>query len=272
MAAAVLPACVLADSVSALGADAVDVVIVTGSHGGRVAGAMAIRAGVHAAIFNDAGIGLRGAGIAGLSLFEQCGLAAAAVDCHSARIGEAASTLRGRISVVNAVGETLGVRPGMVASDAACLIAGTFSGTNDIAIPEERRVRLDDLRPDVLLLDSASMVGKSDAGAIVVTGSHGGMVGGASGYAIKLPVRAAVFNDAGMGMGRAGTARLAALDAMGIPAATVSAASAAIGDARSTYDEGRLSAVNHEAALIGAAPGMDCADFVALARDALRRT
>jgi len=50
--------------------------------------------------------------------------------------------------------------------------------------------------------------------------------------------------------------RLPALDARGIAAATVSAASARIGDARSTYEDGVLSRVNASAAALGLAPGI----------------
>ncbi|WP_066799705.1 hypothetical protein [Sphingomonas soli] len=271
-ASAQLASCTLADSVTALAADAAGTILVTGSHGGVVAAAMALRAGVAGAIFNDAGIGLRRAGVAGLALFEQAGLPAAAVDHRSSRIGEAESTMRGRISCCNSVAEALGVHSGMACSDAACLMARGQGGGARIEIPEERREILDPAAPALILLDSASMVEPGDADAIVVTGSHGGMVGGMTGYAIKAPVRAAIFNDAGFGMGNAGIARLAALDVLGIAAATVDAGSAAIGDARSTYHEGCISAVNQNAAQLGALTGMDCGQFVACIRDAARRS
>ena len=62
--------------------------------------------------------------------------------------------------------------------------------------------------------------------------------------------------------------RLPALDRRGIAAATVSAASARIGDARSTYAEGVLSRVNTRAAALGLAPGMTARDAVAMLRRA----
>ncbi len=77
-------------------------------------------------------------------------------------------------------------------------------------------------------------------GAIVVTGSHGGLLGGKPETALKYDALAALFNDAGIGIDEAGTTRLAALDARGIAAATVAADSARIGDARSTYEDGIL--------------------------------
>ena len=63
--------------------------------------------------FNDAGIGKDGAGIAALELLQAQGLAAALVGHHSARIGEARSTLHdGVISHCNALAAALGARAG----------------------------------------------------------------------------------------------------------------------------------------------------------------
>jgi hypothetical protein len=112
-------------------------------------------------------------------------------------------------------------------------------------------------------LDSNSLVRAADAGAIVVTGSHGGLLGGRPESAIKAAVLAAVFNDAGIGVDAAGLGRLPVLAARGIAAATVAADSARIGEARSTWETGLLSAVNAPAAAAGAAPGMTVRTFVA---------
>ena len=98
--------------------------------------------------------------------------------------------------------------------------------------------------------------GARHVGTIVVTGSHGGLLGGKPETALKYDARAALFNDAGIGIDDAGTTRLAALDARGIAAATVAAASARIGDARSTYEDGILTRVNMSAAALGIAPGV----------------
>jgi hypothetical protein len=117
--------------------------------------------------------------------------------------------------------------------------------------------------PAVWALDSAAAVGPSHVGAIVVTGSHGGLLGGRPDTALKYDVLAAVFNDAGIGIDEAGVSRLPALDARGVAAATVAAASARIGDARSTYEDGILSHVNSCAAALGIAPGTSARAFVA---------
>ena len=79
----------------------------------------------------------------------------------------------------------------------------------------------------------------------------------------------ALYNDAGIGKDEAGTSRLPALNARGIAAATVSAASARIGDARSTYEDGSISRVNTRAAALGLREGISAREFVAGLRRAL---
>ena len=78
---------------------------------------------------------------------------------------------------------------------------------------------------------------------------------------------AAAFNDAGIGLEEAGIGRLPALDARGIAAFTVDAASARIGEARSTFEDGVISRVNATAARLGAAPGMRARDVLLRWRD-----
>ncbi len=104
----------LADSIT----EAVDAgagcVVVSGSHGGTSAGRFALQAGVKLAVFNDAGGGLDGAGIAALALLQQHGVAACTVAHDSARIGEAASTwATGVVSHANAAAQALGAQPGL---------------------------------------------------------------------------------------------------------------------------------------------------------------
>ena len=106
-----------------------------------------------------------------------------------------------------------------------------------------------------MLIDSAAMVRPEDADCIVVTGSHGGLVGGDPAMALRTEGFAAVFNDAGIGIDEAGVGRLAALDRRGMAAFTVSASSARIGEARSSFEDGEISRVNETAARLGATPG-----------------
>jgi len=89
-------------------------VVVSGSHGGLSAARFALQALPHLAVFNDAGIGKDGAGIAALTWLQPHGIAAVTVAHDSARIGEAESTWQdGVISAVNDAAAALGARPGL---------------------------------------------------------------------------------------------------------------------------------------------------------------
>src|SRR5258706_10145251 len=95
-------------------------VLVAGSHGGIIAAFLGARAGAHALVLNDAGVGKDRAGIAGLFYLEEIGMAAAAVDCMSARIGDGADMLaRGVVSHVNAFAALCGVLTGQSCREAA---------------------------------------------------------------------------------------------------------------------------------------------------------
>jgi hypothetical protein len=129
---------------------------------------------------------------------------------------------------------------------------------------EGRRTReLNGAQRPVVLVDSAALVDPADAGAVIVTGSHGALVGGRPELALRVDGFAGLFNDAGGGPDGWGCSRLPALDRRGIAGATVWAASARIGDAGSTCDDGRLSAVNATAAACGLAVGQPARDAVA---------
>lgn len=98
-------------------------IIVTGSHGGVVAG-RAVKAKVGAAVFNDAGVGKQQAGVGRLALLDSMGIAGFTVSHLSARIGDALDTYTsGEVSCVNAKAAELGVEVSMQARDAVDLLA-----------------------------------------------------------------------------------------------------------------------------------------------------
>jgi hypothetical protein len=116
----------------------------------------------------------------------------------------------------------------------------------------------------VWAIDSAALARADDRRAIVVTGSHGGLLGGhASDGILDVDVFAAFFNDAGGGKDDAGNARLPVLEARGVAAATVSCNTARIGDGRSTYDTGVIARVNAVAARLEVKEGMSAREAVA---------
>jgi hypothetical protein len=114
----------------------------------------------------------------------------------------------------------------------------------------------------VLLLDSISEILPEDAGKIVVAGSHCSQ--NVPRYALSVPLRAAVFNDAGLGKDNAGIASFGILSANGLAVVAVSHDTARIGDARDVFENGIISAANDVARKLGAQPGMTVADFIAL--------
>jgi hypothetical protein len=244
---------ILLDSITDATEAARGCVVICGSHGGLYPGAIASRAGVRAVLFNDAGIGLDRAGVAGVLALQSTGMAAAAVDCQSCHIGSASdSAARGIISVANTLAQSLGVIPDLSARQAADLMAHAPMPKSQLPPVNEARhvVTLGPLQ--VQCLDSASLVGPQDTGAIVVTGSHGALIGGDPARALKAPARVAVFNDAGFGLDRIGVTRLAALDQTGVAAVTVSCQSARIGDAQSALQTGVISCTNRTARALGA--------------------
>ncbi|WP_314172165.1 hypothetical protein [Streptomyces winkii] len=255
----------IVDSATQLGRCHGSTVAVVGSHGGRYPAMLAARFEVRAIVFNDAGVGRDRAGVSGLDHLEELDVPAAAVSHETARIGDGRDTFRrGRISYANSPARALGCTTGMRCEEAVRLLAGASTAPVLAPQPEEARHLLRDGRPRVWALDSASLAGAADEGDVLVTGSHGGLLGGAPRTALRTAAIAAVFNDAGIGRDRAGLSRLPALDARGIAAVTVSATSARVGDGRSTYDDGVLSARNEAAARLGARAGMPTPKFVDL--------
>jgi hypothetical protein len=124
------------------------------------------------------------------------------------------------------------------------------------------RYEVDSSGVSVLLLDSISEILPEDANRIVVAGSHGSQ--NVPRYALSVPLRGAVFNDAGIGKDRAGVASFGILSANGLPAVAVSHDTARIGDARDVFEHGVISIANELATEMGAAPGMTVTDYVAL--------
>jgi hypothetical protein len=261
---AVAPGILAADTITKLPPDAAGQVVVSGSHGGRYPGYLAAKAGLRAVILNDAGVGLDAAGIGALAYLDALGIAAAAVSHESCRIGDTGDMIaRGRISRVNGVAAAQGVAAGLACLEAAVLLTGAPHRRVEAPPVGEGRSEIGDgaLRR-IIFVDSAAMVRPDDAGQIVVTGSHGGLVGGDPAMALRTDAFAAVFNDAGIGVEEAGVGRLPALDRRGIAAFTVAAASARIGEARSSFEDGVISRVNAAAAGLGAAAWMRACDVL----------
>ena len=110
------------------------------------------------------------------------------------------------------------------------------------------------------MVDSITELQPADAGCIAVSGSHGGA--SSARYAIAARPLLSVFNDAGVGLDRAGLVALDQLQRQGLAACTVSHMTARIGDAGSTLACGVVSHCNALATRLGVASGQTCRQVV----------
>jgi len=105
----------------------------------------------------------------------------------------------------------------------------------------------------VILMDSITKVTADDKGAMVVCASHGGTSSGE--FALEVPLKVVIFNDAGGGKDDAGIAALEMLQKKGVAGATVAHTSGRIGDSMDMWENGTLSHVNAVARQLGLAEG-----------------
>jgi len=238
-------------------------VVICGSHGGIAAAIFAIKYHVKGVIFNDAGCGKEQAGIAGIFLLEKFGILGACVDTFTSCIGLGLETNRGTISYVNSIALSAGIKSKMSAQETAGLMASWTRNSfnkDDISLPKEKEIniKIADNNRYIISLDSNSMIKKEHINSIILTGSHGGLVGDLP--AVKFPVRAAFYNDAGVGKNKAGISRLDWLQQNGIVGATVSTDSAKIGVGFDTYNSGIISFINQLGLEAGLKRGMSAKD------------
>lgn len=253
----------LFNSITDATAEDVGLIGISGSHGGVYPAGVASAVGLRAVIFNDAGIGFDQAGVGGVLALDQVGMAAAALDCQTCLIGDAADALEnGVVSVANAAARALGVTAGMRAREAAAAFEAAPKPDRRMTPPAEAQKIVQAERGPIHLLDSASAVSPAMDGEILITGSHGALIGGDPNRALKAQAHAAVFSDAGFGKNMIGATRLPALQEKGVAAVTASHQTCRIGDAMSIYETGVISAVNGLAEDIGARIGLSVKAFM----------
>jgi hypothetical protein len=243
-------------------------VLISGSYGGEYNAYHAGKLHVRGVILNDAGVGLQHAGIRGLEYLDRIELAAATADANTCHIGDGDHMLEyGRISYINRSAARWGCREGETVRHCAermCQAPPVNAPMPLISGGKRYTISANPGEPGVICLDAAPMLTDEDAGRIVITGSHAALFRGKPDTVVGPAVRAIFFSDAGVGLDAAGIARLPTLDERGIVAGTASAATAAIGDARSVYNEGILSHVNTTARRYGATVGLPIREFVAM--------
>jgi len=248
---------VLLDSLGDLRPSNTSPILVCGSHcGGNGDLARHVKnCHVKAVFLNNAGVGKNQAGIRELLNYEAENVLACAVDNFSAEIGIANDTYEsGIISHTNTRAKSIGIQVGDSVQDALAIIShGPFahedeaveaSNTEDKSkkqsLKKQTQTEIDGVC--VTVTDSITFLNESNAGNIVVCGSHGGLSAG--NYAKKQRVQAVFFNDAGIGKNNAGVKSLAFLNDAGILACTVDCMSAEIFNGQDVLDNGIISVSN----------------------------
>ncbi|MGI4815043.1 MAG: hypothetical protein ACRYG5_03940 [Janthinobacterium lividum] len=241
-------------------------VAVGASFAGAPTGAMPLRPGVKAWIAHEGGPGKDQAGIGGLALAQQFGIPAASIATMTGGLSQGMTLITGTVSHANEAAMKLGVRAGQTGGEAAKLMLKAPKGhpCDLTGIIDETLYEVDSTpQGKTFAVWSFSRVEGQHPDDVFCVASHGGKV--MAQYALRVKPRGLIANDAGGGLDNSGMDGLAAVDELcGIPAATVSADSARIGDALSTYNDGIISAANDTALRIGVKVGMSARDAARL--------
>lgn len=232
-----------------------DDVAVGASFAGAATAAMAMRGGVKAWIAHEGGPGKDDAGVSGLALAQRFGVPAAAIATMTAGLSRGMTLITGTVSRANEAALALGVRSGQTGGEAARLMLEAPRGRpcNLHGIIDES-IHEVEIAPNgrIFAVWSFARVKGAHPRDVFCVASHAGKV--MADYARQVRPRGLIANDAGRGLDDSG---IDGLEAMGTtPAAAVSAASARIGDALSTYRDGVISAANAAALAIGVRPGI----------------
>lgn len=254
---------VLLDSVTDVTADDRGKVGICGSHGGHYAAAVASYKGLRAIVLNDAGRGMDDAGVAGLHELDRVSMAGVAVASESAEIGSAQDTLdNGIISFVNQTALALGVQTGRKIATELEHLSKAKQPSQTLEPAQEARWEEEINGIKILCVDSAALITPEDTNLIIITGSHGGLIGGDANRACKAKAKLVAYNDAGGGKGGIGFTRLPALQDRNIAGVTLDCMSCRIGDAASALQSGIISATNLQAVKLGFAIGQTLHDAI----------
>lgn len=240
-------------------------VVVNASYCGVLPARFIGRHAPRAAIGVDCGIGPAGAGIAGLWYLEALNLPAAVADVMTVLLGDGVDLHdRGVISVVNRPAADCGVVPGMTVREAASLLLATDPGEPAAEEIDHREVVYTDASGrSVVCTDSIAFGRAEDRDTnVLVTAGHTGR--SAFPYLSDVHPHGFICSDGGRGRDDSGMAALTMVEPLGLAGATVSAATAAMGDGHSSYHHGVISAANSHARAAGVEVGMLASDAARL--------
>jgi hypothetical protein len=241
----------------------IDDIIVNASYSGVFCAKLVAPFKPRAAIGLDCTIGKDGAGVAALHFYEALGIPAAAADVMTAEMGNGLDLFEnGIITRVNALAEDAGVTVDMKVTDAAMLIGrkvSAFQGvrTNRVVVTTSSAGR------SIICTDSIAYALPEDLNRnVLCVGGHTGS--SVIGYLETFRPHGFLCSDGGIGKNRSGLVALEAVNRSGLAGASVSAASARMGDGRSTYYDGEVSAMNALAAAKGVKVGQKATEAAAL--------
>ncbi len=220
-------------------------VVVNASYAGVLPARFVASHSPRAAIGVDCGIGLDGAGIAGLWYLEARGIPAAAADVATVILGDGERMHReASISRVNAQAAQCGVAAGMPVAEAARLLlkVDPVEQAPD-AVTNRTVMRVAEDGGTIVCTDSIAFGRDEDRGRnVLVTAGHTGR--SAVPYLRRVAPRGFICSDGGGGKEGSGTAGLEIVAAEGLAGASVDARTARMGDGLSTYHDGVISTCN----------------------------
>lgn len=231
-------------------------VLVNASYAGVLPARFIAAHAPRAAIGVDCAIGKDGAGIAGLWYLEAVGMPAAAADVATVELGNGVQMYEeGVLSTVNEHALTCGVEPGMAVREAAAILLERDPVERDAAQVTNRTVVGEGPQGrKIVCTDSIAFGLPEDRDRnVLCTAGHTGLP--AVYYLRKYRPYGFICSDGGKGRNDAGIAALAAVEEDGLAGATVDARTARMGDGRSTYFDGVISACNRIAAERGVEVG-----------------
>lgn len=216
----------------------------------------------------DCGVGPAGAAIAGLWYLEALNVPAVVADVRTVLLGDGADLYaHGVVSYVNRPANDCGVTPGMAVRDAALAMLEFDPGNPDAEdITNRTEVYRNVQGRAVVCVDSIAFGDAVlDATNVLVTAGHTGR--SALPYLLKVRPYGFICSDGGMGRERSGIVGMIEAGNAGIPGATVDARFARMGDGRSSYEHGVISAANALAELAGVRVGQPARDAAKLLAD-----
>ena len=232
-------------------------VAVTGSYCGVLCARFTSAHRPRGVIGVDCGIGLEGAGVAGLWYYEALDIPAAAADINTVELGNGQNVYRqGTVSRLNEPARQCGISEGMPVKLAAALMLERHASpqrspdsiTNRTVVHEGKDCQ-------IVCMDSIAFATPDDRDRnVLCTGGHTGR--SAVPYLRSARPHGFICSDGGIGRNRSGVTGLTIVEADGLAGATVSANTARMGDGCSTYRDGVISACNIPAFERGVRIGM----------------